>query len=121
MKLMRAHKGRVTVGERTYIQSNSNLVAGRKSTIMIGENCKLAHNVTIRALSHSPDNPDLSIGRDVIVGDNFWIGANAVIREGVIVGGDSVIGAYAVGTKNVESNTIVGGIPAKLIRRKNTI
>ena len=118
---MRARKGRVTVGERTYIQSNSNLVAGRKNTIMIGENCKLAHNVTIRALCHDPYHPDLSIERDVIVGDNFWIGANAFVREGVTVGSDSVIGAYAAVTKNVEYNIIVGGIPAKLIRRKNTI
>lgn len=74
---MRVRKGRVTVEERTYIQSNSNLVAGRKSTIMIGENCKLAHNVTI--------------------------------------------GVCAVVTKSVKSNTIVGRIPAKLIRRKYTI
>ena len=51
------------------------------------------------------------------IGKNVWIGANAVVLPGVSIGDGAVIGAGAVVTKNVEPNTVVGGVPAKVIRR----
>lgn len=55
---------------------------------------------------------------DIIIGDGVWIGANVFINPGVIIRDNSVIGANSVVTKNVEANSIVGGVPARLIRMK---
>lgn len=59
-------------------------------------------------------------GEDPIIGDNCYIGLNAVISGKVIVGDNAMILPNAVVTKNVPANTIVGGVPAKAIRIKQT-
>ena len=51
-----------------------------------------------------------------VIGNDVWIGANCVITAGVRIGTGAVIAAGAVVTKDVEPNSIVGGVPAKIIR-----
>ena len=51
------------------------------------------------------------------VGRNVWIGSNATILQGVTIGDNAVVGAGAVVTRDVEANTVVGGVPAKFIKR----
>ncbi len=59
------------------------------------------------------------VGRNVAIDeDNVWIGANAVVVPGVRIGTGSIIGAGAVVTKDVEPYSIMGGVPAKLIRKR---
>jgi acetyltransferase-like isoleucine patch superfamily enzyme len=58
--------------------------------------------------------------RDVDVGHNVWIGYGACILRGVAVGENSVIGTSAVVTGDVPANAIVGGIPARVIRMRET-
>lgn len=55
---------------------------------------------------------------DIVIGNDVWIGYEAVIFSGVTIGGGAVIGARAVVTKDVPPYTIVGGVPAKVIRRR---
>ncbi|WP_133013586.1 DapH/DapD/GlmU-related protein [Clostridium cuniculi] len=52
----------------------------------------------------------------VIIGENVWIGANVTVVPGVTIGNNAIIVAGAVVTKDVDSNTVVGGVPAKLIK-----
>lgn len=52
----------------------------------------------------------------VIIGENVWIGANVTVVPGVTIGNNAIIAAGAVVTKDVDSNTVVGGVPAKLIK-----
>jgi acetyltransferase-like isoleucine patch superfamily enzyme len=57
--------------------------------------------------------------RDVDVGSNVWIGYGACVLRGVSVGDNAVIGTYAVVTKDVPANAVVGGIPARVIRMRD--
>ncbi len=57
----------------------------------------------------------------VIIGDNVWIGACVTIVPGVTIGDNAIIAAGAVVTKNVEPNTVVGGVPAKFIKNIDLI
>jgi acetyltransferase-like isoleucine patch superfamily enzyme len=52
----------------------------------------------------------------VVIGDDVWIGANAVILPGVTIGRHCVVAAGAVVTKDVPDNTVVGGVPAKVLK-----
>ncbi|MDD4817794.1 MAG: CatB-related O-acetyltransferase [Victivallaceae bacterium] len=55
---------------------------------------------------------------DIVVGNDVWIGFEALILAGVTIGDGAIIGARAVVTKNVPPYTIVGGVPAKVIRKR---
>lgn len=111
--------GNISIGENTYFMKYCELVTGSSSRIIIGANCAIAKNVTIRALTHAKGLPlkRLSnlIEKDVIIGDNCWIGANVFIREGVVLGNDCIVGSNSVVTKSFPNKSIIGGVPAKLI------
>lgn len=55
---------------------------------------------------------------DIVIGNDVWIGYEAVIMSGVTIGDGAIIGTRAVVTKDVEPYTVVGGVPAKLIRKR---
>lgn len=88
--------------------------------VRFGENCMLAPGVHIYTATH-PINPFERIkgpeyGKPVTIGNNAWIGGGAIINPGVTIGDNVVIASGAVVTKDVPSNTIVGGNPARVIR-----
>jgi acetyltransferase-like isoleucine patch superfamily enzyme len=68
----------------------------------------------------SPNKRANLIPKPVVIGKNVWIGANATILPGVTIGDGAVIAAGAVVSKDVEANTVVGGVPAKLIKHIET-
>lgn len=87
--------------------------------ITIGNNVLIGHNVVIATLNHNPI-PELRasiLPKPVKIGNNVWIGANATILPGVTIEDGAIIAAGAVVTKNVKKNTIVGGNPAKVIKK----
>ena len=87
--------------------------------IFIGDGVLIGHNVTLATLNHDerPDFRQNIFPKPIKIGNNVWIGANATILAGVSVGDGAIIGANALVTKNVPKNTIVVGIPAKIIRK----
>lgn len=88
-----------------------------KSIIKIGSGVRVAPNVKIHASGHELDSGEfLHSGDDVVIKDNVWIGAGAYILSGVVIGEGAVVAAGSVVTKNVRSKTVVGGVPAKVIR-----
>lgn len=95
------------------------------SPVCVGDLCMISTNVTLVGNDHGTDRPDLPIRLDfrwahnitVFEGD-VWIGHGAIIRSGIRVGRGAVIAAGAVVTKDVEPYTIVGGNPARIIRKR---
>ncbi len=114
--------GKITIGYRSFIGSFS--IIGCNDEITIGENVMIAQSVSIRDTDHNfedTDKPMIQQGTTtapVIIGDDVWIGYGAVITKGIRIGSGSIIAANAVVTKDVPPKTIVGGVPAKVIRSR---
>lgn len=112
--------GHIELGEKSFIGSFSTI--GCNESIKIGKNVMVAQNVSIRDSDHNfedinkPMNAQGITSSAVLIKDNVWIGYGAVITQGITIESGAIIAANAVVTKDVESNAIVGGVPAKLIR-----
>lgn len=81
----------------------------------------IAPRVAIYTATHPIDpaerNSGVEYGKPVTIGENVWIGGNAVICPGVTIGDNVVVGAGAVVTKDVPNNVVIGGNPAKIIKK----
>jgi hypothetical protein len=86
--------------------------------IYLGKGTYIAPNVGLITANHDPLNPDRHLpGQDITIGTNCWIGMNAVILPGVILGNYTTVAAGAVVTKSFpEGYCVVGGVPARVIR-----
>jgi len=86
--------------------------------VHIGENCLIASGVTILSHDHCKRVDNLPLLADVYIGRNCFIAVGAMIMPGVRIGDEVVVGAGAVVAKDVPSNVIVAGNPARIIREK---
>ena len=86
--------------------------------IFIGDWALIGHNVVLATLNHaaSPKDRGSMIPAPIRIGKNVWVGANAVILPGVTIGDGAIVAAGAVVNRDVPENTVVGGVPAKVIR-----
>jgi acetyltransferase-like isoleucine patch superfamily enzyme len=93
--------------------------------LFIGDNVSIAHNTSILTTNHGWSDRSLpikyneQIDLEVIIDHDVWIGCGCRIMPGVTIGTRSIIAAGAVVVKNVDANSIVGGVPAKLIGKTN--
>lgn len=114
----------VIIGKKTkFFDAGSNVVDVTKPWMLkIGSYCKITHGVIILAHDYSRSvlrrshNAILAEGKDTIIGDNVFIGMNAIILSGSHIGNNVIIGAGAVVSGNVPDNVVIGGNPAKVIR-----
>ena len=90
--------------------------------ITIGDGTLVGPKTVIATLNHhmNPNKRANLFPKRVVIGKNVWIGANVTILPGVTIGDGAIIAAGAVVNKNVEANTVVGGVPAKLIKQIET-
>lgn len=111
--------GNISVGSNTYIMPNCEIISGPNSKIVIGENCAIARNVTIRTWSHLKNKKlhrtENTFESDIIIGNNCWLATNCYIREGVTLGDNCIVAANTVVTKSFDSGSIIAGMPGKLI------
>lgn len=120
-----AHDGSIDIGSDVAINSNTQIGAADGGKIVIKDNVIIGPNVVLRASDHNFESIDLPIrdqghtGGDIFIENDVWICANVVITKDVRVGAHSVIGAGSVVTSDVEPYSIVAGVPAKLIRKRN--
>lgn len=84
----------------------------------------IAHGVTILSTTHKFVDVNVNIKdqrieeKKTIIENNVWIGAKATILSGIRVGRGSIIGANSVVTHNVPENSVVGGVPARVIKKR---
>lgn len=90
--------------------------------IEIGDNCMFAYGTVLATATHDLNMHPMNLSfikKPISIGSNVWVGTNALILPGVIVGDNAVIGAGAVVTKDVDKNSVVAGVPAKIIKYKS--
>ena len=110
----------------SHIEAGKNLFVNYNGTfidvarIVFGDNCQVAPNVAIYTAGHpiypATRNSAYEYGKEVIIGDNVWIGGNTVICPGVCIGSNTVIGAGSVVTKDIPDWVIAAGNPCRVIR-----
>ena len=107
----------ITVGKNVFI--NSDCKFQDQGGIFIDDGVLIGHGVVLATLNHDmdPAKRQQLHPAPIHIGKNVWIGANAVICAGVHIGDNAVVAAGAVVVKDVEPNTVVGGVPARMIKR----
>jgi acetyltransferase-like isoleucine patch superfamily enzyme len=119
---IRCHEGRVSIGAKTVMGQECTISAYQH--VKIGRECVIADRVMFIDFDHGAVEVERPIRlqgiykRDVIVGNNVWIGYGACILRGVTVGDNAIIGTNAVVTKDVPANAVVAGLPARIIRMR---
>ena len=111
--------GDVVIGNHTRVGLHNTIIG----PVIIGDNVNLAQGITVTALNHNFSDKEKRIDEQgvstnpVKIGDDIWIGANAVILPGVNIGNHSVVAAGAIVTKDVPPHSLVAGVPAKIIKQ----
>lgn len=121
---IRSHEGLVEIGQKT--------VFGQECTISsyehvrVGEQCVIADRAMLIDFDHGVVEIERPIRvqgiytRPVEVGSNVWIGYGACFLRGVRVGDNSIVGTNSVVTRDVPANAVVGGVPARVLRMRET-
>jgi acetyltransferase-like isoleucine patch superfamily enzyme len=121
---VRAHEGHVSIGAKSVLGQECTISAYQH--VSIGRECIIADRVMMIDFDHGMvevERPIREQGiykRDVDVGHNVWIGYGACVLRGVTIGDNAVVGTSSVVTGEVPANAVVGGIPARLIRMRDT-
>lgn len=114
-------RGHVAVGAQTWVGPNCILYTHPDAPISIGDRCDIAPEVSFVTGSHALGSSERRAGggcaKPIHIGNGCWIGARVTILGGVCVGSGSIIAAGAVVTKSVPENSLVGGVPARVIRQ----
>lgn len=112
----------ITIGSNVSINRGCSFYAGhqiKEAKIIIGDNVAIGPEVTFFAAGH--DSTDINLkdtGAEIIVEKFVWIGGSSNILQGVTIGEGAIVAAGSVVVKNVDPYTIVGGNPAKFIKKR---
>jgi acetyltransferase-like isoleucine patch superfamily enzyme len=113
--------GEVKIGDRVTVGMGNVLIG----PLTIGNNVIIAQNVVFSGLNHGYEDVNMPIVDQkctveiIDIGDDCWIGANSVITAGVSIGKHAIVAGGSVVTKDVDEFTVVGGNPAKVLKKYN--
>ena len=120
--ILRTHGDGALIYFGNRVGMSGGAVCARKK-VVIGDDVLIGSNVVIADNDFHSVNPVArkkgecdNISKEVIIGNNVWIGADVYICKGVTIGDNSVIGAKSVVTKSIPPNCIAAGVPAKVIK-----
>ena len=119
---IRCHEGEVVIGAKTVLGQECTISAYKR--VRIGEQCVIADRAMFIDFDHGVVEVERPIRlqgiykEPVAVGSNVWIGYGACVLRGVSVGDNSVLGTYAVATRDVPANAVAAGLPARVIRMR---
>lgn len=112
----------IIIGKNVFINSGCHFQD--QGGIEIGDGTLIGHNVVLATINHdlNPSMKRKNHYAPIKIGSNVWIGSNATVLQDVTIGDWAVIAAGAVVAKDVEPYTVVGGVPAKIIKtvKENT-
>lgn len=113
---------RVSIGSYVSINRGTEFYPSfyhKEANITLGNNIRIGPGVKFLAAGHDYTQLHLpDIAGKIIVEDNVWIGANAVILQSVTIGKNAVVAAGAVVSKDVPSDSICGGVPARVLKQR---
>ena len=111
----------ISLGDNSGIGVNAQIA----SHVFIGNDVMMGPDCMMYTANHCMDRTDIPMWKQkftdpkpIVIEDDVWIGSRVIILPGVHVGKGSVIGAGSIVTKNIEPYSVVGGNPAKLIRKR---
>lgn len=131
-ELISSHHGKIKIGNHCLV--GPKCTVGAVNSVVIGNYVLISNNVVIIDNNNHPVNPfdrlfmtkaayghiyrswQYAISKPIVIHDNVWIGRNVIINKGVTIGENSIIGAGSVVTKDVPSNCIAAGNPAKVVK-----
>lgn len=110
----------IKIGKNVFI--NTGCRFQDQGGITIGDDVLIGHNVVLATLNHAepPSQRHILCPAPIVIGCKVWIGANATVVPGVTIGEGAIIAAGAVVTKDVPPNTVVGGVPARVLKTIDT-
>lgn len=116
--------GLLMIGSNNYFNRNVKIFCLKQ--IKIGNDCLFADSVSIYDHDHKfedlnrPIREQGYLTRNVNIGNNVWVGTNSLILKGVRIGDNAIVAAGAIVTKDVPENSVVGGVPAKVLRLRTS-
>jgi acetyltransferase-like isoleucine patch superfamily enzyme len=123
-KVFIEHPHKVFIGKNVSINEGAILEGTREAHIKIGDGVTISYGVIVLTTSWALQDDGFygheHISKSVVIQDNAWIAARAVILPGITVGARSVVAAGSVVTHDVPPGTIVAGVPAKVLRHLGT-
>lgn len=106
----------IQVGKNVFINGGCHFQD--QGGITLGDDCLIGHNVVFATLNHFIEPSERASLRPapIVLGKKVWVGSSSTILQGVTIGDNAIIAAGSVVTKDVPTNAIVGGVPARVIR-----
>ena len=113
----------ITIGNDTTFNSKVHVNAQENNTsITIGNDCMFSNSIIIRTSDSHPiyditSGERINSAKNVLIEDHVWIAPNSKVMKGVVIGSGSIIGSDTMVTKDVPSNTLAVGHPAKVVKK----